>query len=164
MCVALIVVGISHALDSFGTAIGQGIAVATTQGAAAEALMADGIAKAHHIPDGALTPALLNTQHLDVKWISGGVSIAESDGGNHVSVSALGDHVVTAMNIAFCEYGLTVTAQNDPIIGAYHLPSVGTYLAFSDMAGSTKACSADSAPSAGWVQADISALRAINAP
>jgi hypothetical protein len=163
ICVALLVVGILHLVQSFKSDLGQAFG-GLAQGGAAEALMADSIAKAHHIPDGALTPALLNAQHLDVKWISGGVPIAESDGGNHVSISAQGDHVATAMNISVCEYGLTVAAQSDPIIGADHLPTVGTYLAFSDMPGSTKACSADSAPIVGWVQADSSALRKMNAP
>jgi hypothetical protein len=163
ICMTLVVVGILHTLPSFST-IGQGFS-GLAQDGAAKASMADGIAKANHIPDGALTLALLNAQHSDVVWLSGGDSAPQmSNGQTYVSISAQSDHVVTAVSFGFCQYGLTVAAQNDPIIGQYRLPGVGTYFAQSDSQESTKACSADLAPTSGWDRSDRSALRTWNAP
>jgi hypothetical protein len=166
--VVLLVVGILHLVQSFNNGMSQAFS-GLGQGAAVTASLADGIAKAQHIPDGVLTPALLNAQHPDVspvvKWFSAGDSVPPiSDGQTDVSIRAEGDHVVTAMNLSLCEYGLAVAAKNDPIIGEYHLPGIGTYLATSDGPGSTNTCSANSAPSTGWTRADNSLLRTTNAP
>jgi hypothetical protein len=164
ICVTLVVVGILHALQHSLSSIGQGFSGLSEDGAA-KASLADGIAKANHIPDGALTPALLNAQHSGVIWLPSGDSTPPaSNGQTYVSIGAQGDHVVTAVNFGVCQYGLTVAAQNDPIIGQYQLPGVGTYFLLSDSQQSTKACSADSAPSSGWDRSDRSALRTWNAP
>ena len=145
--------------------IGQGLSAVAEDGAA-KASVADSIAKANHLWDGALTPALLNAQHSDVTWVSSGESAPLTDSSQsaqtYVSVSAAGDHVVTAVNLGFCQYGLTVAAPNDPVIGQYGLPGVGTYFVLPDSPELTKTCSADSAPSSGWEQADKSALRVWN--
>jgi hypothetical protein len=158
---ALVVVGILHALHSFGNDLGQAFS-GLTQDGAAKASLADGVAKARHIPDGALTPILLNAQHSDVTWLPGGDSVPMN--GQTVSMTATGNHVVTAVDLGICQYGLTVAASNDPIIGEYDLPGVGTYFAVSDSPGLTKTCSANSAPSSGWLRADSSVLRTWNAP
>jgi hypothetical protein len=68
------------------------------------------------------------------------------------------------VSFGFCQYGLTVAAQNDPIIGQYQLQGVGTYFAQSDSQEPTKACSADLAPTSGWDRSDRSALRTWNVP
>jgi hypothetical protein len=167
ICVALVVVGIFRALHSLSITIGQGLS-GVVQVGAAEASMADGIAKANHIPDGALTPAFLNAQHSDVVWLSSGESAPPTSSGQsgqtYVSISALDDHIVTAVNFGFCQYGLTVATPTDPIIGQYGLPGVGTYFVFSGSQESAKVCSADSAPSSGWDRSDKSVVRAWNAP
>ncbi|MGD0394753.1 MAG: hypothetical protein ABSC41_19180 [Acidimicrobiales bacterium] len=161
-CVAvagLVIYGL-FIVRAVGTGIGEAASEAATEGAAAFALSADETAKAHHIRDGALTLSLLNQQHLDVKWLPADVSVPLSGGNTYVSVSAAGDEVTTADDIIGCEYGLTVSALNDPIIGQDHLPGTGTYWASSESAlGRGAPCSADSAPSSGWVRADPKGIR-----
>jgi hypothetical protein len=164
LVVALIVVGYVHALRSLDNGIGQAFS-GLGQDGAAKASLADSIAKANHIPDGALTPALLSAQQSDAIWLSSGDSAPPISGGHtSVSIRAQGDHVVTAVNFGSCQYGLTVAARNDPIIGQYDLPGLGTYWAFSDTPGPTQTCSADSAPTSGWSRANSSVLKAFNAP
>ncbi len=160
ICVALVVVGLLLVLHSFANGLGKAFS-GLTQDGAAKASLAAGVAKAHHIPDGALTPALLNTQPSGVTWLPGSDSVPRN--GQTVSITATGNHVVTAVYSGMCQYGLTVAASNDPIIGEYDLPGVGTYFTLSGSPGSTKTCSANSAPSSGWVRADNSVLRNINA-
>ena len=132
-------------------------AVEATQEAAAAASSADDVAKAHDIPDGALTLALLTQQRLGVNWLPSNVPAPVNGSFNYVSVGVAGDHVVTAVHAAGCIYGLTVSSSNDPIIGQDQLPGVGTYWAIPVGAGSTSACTADSAPTSGWEPADTSA-------
>lgn len=163
-CLALVIVGFLYAIRSVANGIGQGFS-GLVQGGAAKASLADGIARANHIPDGALTPALLNTQTPYVTWLTGSDSVPPiSDGHTYVSLSAAGDHVVAAVSLGACEYGLTVETHSDPITGLYRLPGVGTYFAFSATPASTNTCSADSAPTSGWVRADSSVLKVFNAP
>lgn len=164
--VTLIVVVIVNALHSFAHSFSTGFGLSgLAQDGAAKASLADGVARANHIPDGALTPALLNAERPDVKWFSGGDSVPmASSGQTDVSISTAGNHVLTAVYFGTCEYGLTVATQNDPIISLYGLPGVGTYFVFPATAGSTRACMADSAPTSGWVPADRSVLKVINAP
>jgi hypothetical protein len=158
--ICLVVVGSLYLVRSFGNAIGRGFS-GLGEVAAANAALANDVARANHIPDGGLTPALLNAQRPDVKWWPGGESVPTSNDQTYVSVSAQDDHVVTAVNLGFCEYGIAVAAQNDPIIADYHLPGVGTYLI--DSPQPTNTCSASSAPGSGWVRADNSVLTNINA-
>ncbi len=163
MCTALIVWAVLHALHSFANGLDLGFDLSgLTQDGAAKASLADGVAKAHHIPDGALTLALLNTLDPDATWLPGGDSVPMN--GRTVSITAAGNHVVTAVNFGICEYGLTVAATNDPIIGEYDLPGAGTYFAYTDLPGSTRTCSADTAPSSGWVRADNSVVTTLNGP
>jgi hypothetical protein len=164
LLVALIVVGYVHAVRSLGNGIGQGFS-GLDQVGAAKASLADGIARANHIPDGALTPALLNAQESDLTWLSSGDSGQPIVGGHtYVSIRAQVDHVVTAVNFGSCQYGLTVASKNDPIIGLYQLPGIGTYFVLSEMSSSTNTCSASSAPSSGWRRADSRMLKVWNAP
>jgi len=164
LLVALIVVGYVLAVRSLGNAIGQAFS-GLAQDGAAKASLADSIAKANHIPDGALTPALLSAQQSDVIWLSSADSAPPISGGHtYVSIRARGDHVVTAVNFGSCQYGLTVATRNDPIVGQYDLPGLGTYWAFSDTPASTQMCSADSAPRSGWSRANSSVLKVLNAP
>lgn len=164
LVVALIVVGYVHAVRSLGNGIGQAFS-GLDQVGAAKASLADGIARANHIPDGALTPALLNSQQLDVTWLPSGDSAPPISGGQtYVSIRAQVDDVVTAVNFGSCQYGLTVASKNDPIIGLYQLPGIGTYFVLSGMSSSTNTCSASSAPSSGWTRADSRILNVWNAP
>ena len=164
--VTLIVVVIVQAIYSFAHSFSTGFGLSgLVQVGASEASLADGVAKANHIPDGTLTPALLNAQHSNVTWLSSGDSAPPTSSGQmYVSISALEEHVVTAVSFGLCQYGLTVATSNDPIIGHNGLPGVGTYFVFSDSSESTNACSADSAPSSGWHLSDKSVLRSWKAP
>ena len=83
--------------------------------------------------------------------------------GQTVSITATGNHVVTAVNLGICQYGLTVAASEDPIIGEYDLPS-GEPIAGSRLAGVDEDVLGELAPNSGWVQADSSVLRNWNAP
>jgi hypothetical protein len=164
MCLALAIVGFLYAVRSIANGIGQGLS-GLGQSAAAKAWLADDIARANHIPDGALTPALLNAQRPTVRWISGGDSVPMVlSGRTDVSISTAGNHVVTAVYFGTCEYGLTVATQNDPIIGLYGLPGVGTYFVFPATPGSPSACTANSAPTSGWERADRSVVKVFNKP
>ncbi len=160
-CIALTGIVISGFLivNAVGRGIGEAVSEAATEGAATFALSADETAKAHHIWDGALTLSLLNQERLDVKWLPADVSVPLSGGNTYVSVSVAGDEVTTADDIIGCEYGLTVSALNDPIIGQDHLPGTGTYWAASESPlGPGATCSADSAPSSGWERANPKGL------
>jgi hypothetical protein len=164
--IALIGVGIVTLVNTLRSGLGQAVGQAVggaIEGAAAQASSADDTAKAHHIPDGALTLSLLN-QHLDVEWLPGSDSVPISGNKTYVSITVGGDHVVTAANIIGCDYGLTVSSASDPIIGQDHLPGVGTYVGPPDGAESLSSCSADSAPTSGWEQADRSVLKQIITP
>jgi len=163
LVVALVVVSILSAFHAVRRVAGSA-AVVTTQEAAAAAFSADGVAKSHRIPDGALTTSLLNQQRPGVKWLPGNVPTPASGSHTYVSVGVAGDHVVTAAETAGCIYGLTVSASNDPIIAQDQLPGAGTYWALPVRLGSPSACSADSAPTSGWGRADRSALEWINTP
>jgi hypothetical protein len=153
---ALIVALILSAYNGILKGVGAAAEVAT-QEAAAAASSADGVAKSHGIPDGALTLALLTQQRLGVNWLPSNVQASFSATHIYVSVGVAGDHVVTAADPGVCIYGLTVSSSNDPIIGQDQLPGVGTYWAIPVGAGSSSACSADSAPTSGWEPADRSA-------
>jgi hypothetical protein len=159
ICLTFVVVGCLYLVRSIGTSIGRGLS-GLGEVAAARAALANDVARTNHIPDGGLTPALLNAQRPDVTWLPGGESVPMSNDRAYVSISAQDDHVVTALNLGICQYGLTVAAQNDPIISDYHLPGAGTYLVDSPQPANT--CSASSAPGSGWVRADLSVLRSIN--
>ncbi|HLN17463.1 MAG TPA: hypothetical protein VK277_12030 [Acidimicrobiales bacterium] len=154
-------------LQSAGRDLGQGIGQAMgviTQGAAAKASFADGVAKAHHIPDGGLTLAVLNQQRPDVRWLAGDRSAPLSGNDPYVSISVAGDYVITVADFASCTFGLTVSAKNDPIISQDHLPGVGTYYVFPNPSPSlTPTCSANAAPTTGWTTADTAVIRQINA-
>lgn len=159
VCVALIGVGIWHVANRLRTAAGKEIGqaiVELVESGAAQALSADKAAESHHIQDGSLTLGLLNHQHVGVTWISGDLSVPVSGRSTYVSISVGDDHAVTAVNKGVCSYGLTVSALNDPVIVQDHLSGVGTYWA---LAGTTKRCSADSAPSSGWNPFDEQAFR-----
>lgn len=167
MCVTLIGAGIWHVATGFGAAIGKGIDQAVGEmsvSGAASALSADRTAKAHHLQDGALTLALLNNQHVTVKWFSGDRSVPMSSRTTYVSINVGDDHVVTAVNQLGCAYGITVAAANDPIIGQDQLPGVGTYYEFSLGPPPTHACSADSAPTSGWQSISPSQLQKTGTP
>ena len=145
----LVVVGVlfvSHDLDN---SVGKAVADVSSQGAAANALLADHTARAHHIPDGALTLALLDQQRFDVKWVAGDASVPISGAKTYVSISMDGHHVLTAANIIGCSYGLTVSTANDPIVRQDGLPGVGTYWVVPVPSQSASICSANSAPRSG---------------
>jgi hypothetical protein len=161
ICLVLLVVGCLLLVRSFGKALVQGSFSALEQTAAATAVLANDVARANHLPDGGLTLALLKAQRPDVRWWPGGESVPTSGNQIYVSVIAEDDHVVTAVNLGICEYGLTVAAKGDPIVSDYHLAGVGTYLGESTQP--SKTCSASSAPGSGWIRADNSVLRNINA-
>jgi hypothetical protein len=151
VCVVLAGVVVWAILTSFVNGL-SGINVAPLfEGAAVQARSADFTARAHHIFDGALTLDLLNGQHDNVKWLPGGDSVPVSGKTTYVSISVGGDHVFTAVEVnrGACEYGLTVSAVNDAIIGQEHLQGVGTYWAI-EVPGSVKTCTADSAPTSVW--------------
>jgi hypothetical protein len=144
--------------------VGGIVAEVTTEEAAAAAFSADGVAKSHRIPDGALPLSLLTQQRSGVNWLPSNVPAPVSGSYTYVSVGVASDHVVTAVDTAGCIYGLTVSASNDPIIRQDQLAGVGTYWAIPERLGSPPACSADSAPTSGWERADRSALEWINTP
>jgi hypothetical protein len=157
LCIAVIVLGI-FSLMRLMNAAGRAAVEGVTQGAAAESLSADDIARAHHIPDGELTIGLLNHQHLDVTWLSGADSVPLGGNKNYVSIAVGSDHVLTAVNQGFCAYGVTVSGAKDPIISKDRLPGIGTYFEFTDGTQPTATCSADSAPTSGWEPTDRSEL------
>jgi hypothetical protein len=167
-CVVLMGVGSWFFVNRFYAAVksaGPAIGDAMTQGAAATALTADDTARANHVPDGALTLSLLNQQHLDVDWLPGNASVPTSGNKTFVSITVGDSHVVTAASIIGCEYGLTVSSADDPIIGQDHLPGVGTYWAvLGDYSQPRPICSADSAPSVGWKRASPEAMNGMVAP
>lgn len=167
LCTALIVVYIVTAVQNSKRAA-KSVTEAVTETAAAEALLADDTATSHQLPLGALTLALLDQQRPHVTWSGGSDSVPISSNRTYVSVAAAGGHVVTAVNMGFCTYGLTVIANDDPIIGQDQLSGVGTYSALSTTMASAVAsatsCSAESAPSSGWVPANRSAMERIIAP
>jgi hypothetical protein len=117
-------------------------------------------AETHHIRDGALTLGLLNSQHARVIWITGDRSVPISGRSTYVSISVGDDHVVTAVNQLACAYGLTVSAANDPIIAKDQLPGAGTYYEF-DLSSQAPSCSADSAPTSGWLSVTPTQLEQI---
>jgi hypothetical protein len=161
---ALVVVFILSAYRAI-VRVGGTVAEAATQEAAAAAFSADGVAKSHRMPDGALTLSLLAQQRLGVNWLRSNVPAPVSGSYTYVSVGVAGDHVVTAVHTSGCIYGLTVSSSNDPIIVQDQLPGVGTYWALPVRLGSPSSCTADSAPTSGWEQADRSdALKQIITP
>jgi hypothetical protein len=152
-----------NGLRSAVAGLGQGLGQLATQSAADHALAADGTAKTHHIPDGALTLGLLNQQNVDVKWLPGNISVPKSGDRTYLSISVGGDHIVTAANIIGCTYGLTVSTANDPIIGQDKLHGVGTYYE-APTEKQSYTCSTDSAPTSGWQPANSSQLKQISSP
>ena len=164
--------GIGQSLEQIFSNINRAIA----QSGAAAAATADGVARDQRIPDGALTVAVLNRERPSLRWLAGdiplpaNVALAASGAlpgsGYQTSVDVGGDHVVTATRLAatlrlpFCIYGLTVSANDDPVISADHLPGVGNYWAMLGSSTSMRpTCSADSAPNSGWRRADPTTLR-----
>ena len=164
LCVVLVVVLVVRALDSLGNGIGQAIGDLSTQPAAADALLADETARAHHLRDGALTLAFLNQQRLDVKWLSGEDFVPLNAAKTYVSITVGSEHVLTAANVIGCTYGLTVSTENDPIIRQDHLSGVGTYWAVPEFSQSGAICSANSAPNSGWTRANPETLKRMTAP
>jgi hypothetical protein len=158
----LIVVFILGAVHGVVTAVGQSAGDVATEGAAAEALSADEVAKSHHIPDGALTLSLLNQQQPDVVWLPGDVPVPISGDRTYVSTQMASGHVVTAANFAGCVYGLTVSEASDSVISQYRLRGTGTYWALQDSSTSGAPCSADTAPTFGWQRADTNDLKQIS--
>jgi hypothetical protein len=163
LVVALVVVLVLNSYHAV-VKVGGTAAVVVTQEAASAAYSANGVAKAHGIPDGALTLSLLSQQRPGVKWLPNNVPAPASGNHTNVSVGVADDHVVTAADTAGCIYGLTVSASNDPIVAQDQLPGVGTYWALPGSLGSPSGCSADSAPTSGWEPADRSALEWIITP
>lgn len=162
LCTLLIVGGVLVVrfvlLPDLGRSIAQGlggVAEAVTEEAATNSSLADQVATERHIPDGALTPSLLNQTHPEVTWLGGDVSVGSP---NFVSISAQDNHVVTAQNVGGCAYGLTVSSPSDPVISRIGLPGVGTYWTMPP-APPNSTCSADSAPTTTWTRADPKTLK-----
>lgn len=127
ICVVLAVVLLLRSFHALGNGIGQAIGDVSTQAATANALLADDTARTHHIPDGALTLAVLNQQRLDVDWLAGSHSVPLNGAKTYVSIILGSEHVLTAAIVIGCTYGLTVSTASDPIISQDHLPGAGTY-------------------------------------
>jgi hypothetical protein len=152
-----------YLVRGIGNAAFQALGEVTAQSPAAYAQFADDTAKTHHLFDGALTLGLLKRQHLDVRWVAGNdpKTVPDDGGTPNVSIAVDNGHVVTATYLLWCAYGLTVSASNDPIIGDYHLPGIGTYRAIGALAAPVDICSADRAPTSGWQRANPQDIRSI---
>jgi hypothetical protein len=118
------------------------------------------VEQANHAQSGSLTLTWLDSQLPRARWVSGSTNVPYSDTARPViSVFIAGNHVVTAERLVdnSCTYGITVSSSSDPVIGAFDLPRPGSYgqLAVSSMA----ACSAENAPTTGWMSVSKTVLR-----
>lgn len=103
-------------------------------------------------PPGSLTVATLNAALPKYHWVDGSTNVPTSPNGTIVGVTLSGTHIETVIQTdpGWCDFGLTITSNADPLIAQYQLLGPGTY--YQELyQPQPLQCATDQAPTSEWV-------------
>jgi hypothetical protein len=102
-------------------------------------------------PPGSLTVATLNAALPKYHWVDGATNVPTSSNGTIVGVTLSGTHIETVIQTdpGWCDFGLTITSNADPLIAQDQLLGPGTY--YQDLyVPQPLQCATDQAPTSKW--------------